>query len=122
MKKTYIAIAIVTLLIVLTGWNLHYLEQFLTQRQQEVTASRRAETREEATTLLEQSLEEWNAASRYTHIFLRHSDIDNATDAYYDLLQQLQDSETDPGPSYNYLLDQLWRIWEMEQISLGSVL
>lgn len=122
MKKTYIAITILAILIILTAWNLNYLENFLITRQQEVTASMEAETASEAIALLEQSLSAWNAASSYTHIFLRHSDIDNTTDAYYDLLQQLEDTETNPRPGYDYLLDQLWRIWEMERISIGSIL
>lgn len=122
MKKTCIAITILALLIILTTRNLRYLEDFLIARQQEVTASMNAKTPREASSILEQSLSAWNAASSYTHIFLRHSDIDNTIDAYYDLLQQLEDTETNPQPGYDHLLDQLWRIWEMERVSVGSIL
>ena len=122
MKKSVIALVILLLLAAGAWGNLWYLERFLGGLESQILASQETENREEAIALLRQSLDQWNAAAGYTHVVLRHSDVDNTTDAYYSLLQQLSDRETDPQPSYEHLLDQLRRILVMERVSLGSIL
>ena len=122
MKKSIAALVILLALAAGAWGNLRYLEHFLGELESQVRASQEAEDRSEAIALLRESLDQWNAAAGYTHVVLRHSDVDNTTDAYYGLLQQLSDEELDPGPSYEHLLDQLRRVLEMEQVSLGSIL
>ena len=122
MKKSVIALVILLLLAAGAWGNLWYLERFLGGLESQILASQETENREEAIALLRQSLDQWNAAAGYTHVVLRHSDVDNTTDAYYSLLQQLSDRETDPQSSYEHLLDQLRRILVMERVSPGSIL
>ena len=109
MKKSIAALVILLILAAGAWGNLRYLEHFLGELETQVLASREAEDRDEAIALLRESLDQWNAAAGYTHVVLRHSDVDNTTDAYYGLLQQLVDEELDPEPSYEHLLDQLRR-------------
>ncbi len=71
----------------------------------------------------EKALKRWLGAEQYTHIFVRHSEIDATTDAFYDLLQALSAGEYDGiDKAYSKLLYHLSSIATMEQISLGSIM
>ena len=71
----------------------------------------------------ERALQKWLGAEQYTHIFVRHSEIDATSDAFYDLLQSLSGGEYDGiDRAYSKLLYHLSSIATMEQISLGSIM
>ena len=71
----------------------------------------------------EKALQKWLGAERYTHIFVRHSEIDATADAFYDLMQSLSGGEYDGiEQAYSKLLYHLSSIATMEQISLGSIM
>lgn len=71
----------------------------------------------------DKALEKWLGAECYTHIFVRHSEIDATSDAFYELLQSLSGGEYDGiEQAYSKLLYHLSSIATMEQISLGSIM
>lgn len=69
------------------------------------------------------ALKMWLGTEQYTHIFVRHSEIDATSDAFYDLLQSLSAGEYDGiEQTYSKLQYHLSSIATMEQISLGSIM
>ena len=71
----------------------------------------------------DKALEKWLGAKRYTHIFVRHSEIDATSDAFYELLQDLSAGEYEGiDRAYARLNYHLSSIATMEQISLGSIM
>ena len=78
---------------------------------------------ERAEEYAEKALQKWLGAEQYTHIFVRHSEIDATADAFYDLMQSLSGGEYDGiEQAYSKLLYHLSSIATMEQISLGSIM
>ena len=65
----------------------------------------------------------WAEKDGYTHVFIRHSEIDSATDAFCDFLGAISAGE--PGEirgTYERLRAHLTSIAGMEHISFGSVM
>lgn len=121
-------IASLLLLALLTGalLNIGYLRGFTAELTDELEESRKAAQTgdwEKAEKTLRSAIESWNASDRYTHIFIRHSEIDSATDALYELLSDVisQDMES-AGGSYEKAQSHLSSIYTMERVTLGSVL
>ena len=58
----------------------------------------------------------------YTHIFIRHSEIDSTTDAFFELMSDVRsgDAESAAG-SYEKLLAHLSSLYTMERVTLGSI-
>jgi hypothetical protein len=79
-----------------------------------------------ATAAMEQALLRWIDADSYTHIFIRHSEIDSTSDAFYELQQALHDSILDPdsdcSAAYGKLRYHIRSIQQMEHPRLGSIL
>ena len=64
----------------------------------------------------------WNGADAYTHVFIRHSEIDSTTDAFYELLIQLDSGEAGGAKgAFQLLRAHLTSISGMEQVSFGSI-
>lgn len=75
-----------------------------------------------AEVLLRSAMDSWESAEGYTHIFVRHSEIDSATDAFCELLGDV--SARDPAAaagSYEKLLSHLRGLYTMERLTPGSV-
>ena len=77
---------------------------------------------EEAREALDKALKRWLEADRYTHIFIRHAEIDATADAFYELQSQLLSGEGDSSAAYDKLRYHLESIRQMEHPSLGSIL
>ena len=64
----------------------------------------------------------WKKADRYTHIVVRHSEIDCTTDAFYDFLKALYSQEAgDAKGAFKSLSAHLESIVNMEKVTLGSI-
>ena len=75
-----------------------------------------------ARTATENALQLWRGARAYAGVFLRHPDVDNVTDAFYDLLELLGQKDLHALPTgfarLRYHLETLnW----MEHLSLGTL-
>jgi len=71
--------------------------------------------KEEAEALLKNTSDKWLSLDGYTHIFIRHSEIDSATDAFFDAI------DSPSSGSYGKLIAHLDSLMGMEKLSLGSI-
>ena len=65
---------------------------------------------------------DWLNAKVFTHIFIRHAEIDSTSDAFFELKQQLlEENREGCAAAYDKLLYHLDCIDDMEHPRLGSV-
>lgn len=71
---------------------------------------------------LDTAIEHWLNLDGYTHIFIRHSEINSTTDAFYGFRSDVGSGDAyAANGSYGLLKETLLSLMTMEQISLGSV-
>ena len=71
---------------------------------------------------LDTAIEHWLNLDGYTLIFIRHSEINSTTDAFYGFRSDVGSGDADAANcSYGLLKETLLSLMTMEQISLGSV-
>lgn len=71
---------------------------------------------------LDTAIEHWLNLDGYTHIFIRHSEINSTADAFYGFRSDVGSGDADAANgSYGLLKETLLSLMTMEQISLGSV-
>lgn len=69
------------------------------------------------------ALNVWLGAESYTHIFIRHPEIDGTSDAFYELLSVISEADSDSlAPAFEKLRYHLSSIDSMEHLSLGSIM
>ena len=126
MKREWIAGALLLLLFLAALVNIACLDRLIGQIEAEVghaqalAESGNFDAAEEA---LDTAIEQWIAANSYTHIFIRHPEIDSTSDAFYELKELITEENADGFPSaFEKLKYHLNSIDEMEHIRLGSVL
>ena len=70
----------------------------------------------------EAAAQRWAEADGYTHVFVRHTEIDSTTDAFCDLLGELyaEDAPAARG-AHRKLREHLTSIAGMEHITFGSI-
>lgn len=126
MKRELAAGLLLLALICGAIYNIIYVGELVRDISAELYASQEAlaaGSGERAEEYAEKALQKWLGAEQYTHIFVRHSEIDSTADAFYDLLQSLSGGEYDGiEQAYSKLLYHLSSIATMEQISLGSIM
>ena len=66
------------------------------------------------------SLNEWLNRDKHTHIMLRHEDVDNVTEAYYELLAGLR-SDMEARALFASLNERLERLAETEYPKISSI-
>ena len=71
---------------------------------------------------LETAMERWRGAEGYTHIFIRHSEIDAVWDAFFELNAALRGAQEADESLYLDLLYHLDSLARMEELLLGSIL
>lgn len=124
MKKMYAGILLLAILLGAALYNVHYLDGKMDSLLQYVDAARQLEGAgdfDSAQLMLREAISFWNGMNSYTHILIRHSEIDSASDAFYDCLACLQDGGADSAASLEKLRAHLCSILDMEHISLGSI-
>lgn len=124
MKRELIAGVLMITLIALCALNIAHVDRLTAAMLDEIQLSREAcerGDRESARGHFELALENWLSADAYTHIFIRHSEIDTLTDAFYDLLSSVENGDECSG-AYEKLIYHLESIASMERISLGSIM
>lgn len=77
---------------------------------------------EDAERQLRSAADRWLHMDEYTHIFIRHTEIDSATDAFFDMLSDIasKDAESAEG-SYRKLDAHLSSLITIEHLSFGSI-
>lgn len=126
MKREWIAGALLVLLFLASLVNISCLDRLIGTIEEEVG---RAELLAEggnyaaAAEALDTAITHWIGANAYTHIFIRHPEIDATSDAFYELKELLAEENAEGFPSaFDKLHYHLNSIDEMEHIRLGSVL
>lgn len=125
-KREYMAIAVLALLLALSVWNLKSIDTLTGDIEIALSKSQSAAEKLDFKTArqrLGEGLELWLSADSYTHIFLRHPEIDSTADAFYELQQVLmQEDATACAAAYGKLRYHLDSIDGMEHLSFGSIL
>jgi len=125
MKKSIFAVGLLVALLLAAFLNIRYMDRFAASLEKgldsagELWAEERYSDAERA---VEKLIGEWRKADGYTHIFIRHSEIDSASDCFYQLLSALKEGEKEAADAAaEQLRYHLESIREMEHITLRSV-
>lgn len=125
MKKAIIAGVILTLLFAGAAWNIAHLDRLTGGLEAQLEASRRfceAGDFACARAELQKAIDTWSGADGYTHIFIRHAEINSTTDAFYDLLSALgAEDAAAAGGAYGKVAAQLKSIDAMEHVTVKSI-
>ena len=125
MNRELAAGALLLLLMAGAWWNIRAVDRLTGELLAGLDASQAAEEQGDhpgAQAALEAALNRWLEADSYTHIFIRHAEIDSTADAFYELQGQLLAGEGDISAAYDKLRYHLDSIQRMEHPSLGSIL
>lgn len=125
-KREYVAIALALLLTALSVWNIESIDSLTGDIEIALSKSQSAAEKLDfsgANAYLDEGLDRWLAADGYTHIFLRHPEIDSTADTFYELKEVLMREDlTACTAAYGKLRYHLDSIRGMEHLSLGSIL
>lgn len=125
MKRLITAAALLLLLIFASVWNIRRVDALTGELETLLARSEQAAldgSYELARGIASEALARWLASDSYTHIFIRHSEIDSTSDAFYELLGQVAEGDGDGLPSaYAKLIYHLDSIASMEHVSIGSI-
>ena len=125
MKKELFALALLLLILVGNVWNQHRLETLTSSLDtlvEEAYASARNGLWQQAAHAAQEAEAQWTDADLYTHIFIRHTDIDALTAAFCDCRGAIAGrDEGDILGSFLRLSAGLHSLLDMETLSAGSV-
>lgn len=125
MKKELLALALLAAVVFLSIWDLRYLDRLtgpLLAMTEEACSLARAGKAAEAEETARRAQEAWLKAGPYTHVFLRHPEVDAVSDAFCAFRGAIAGGG--PGEltgAYLSLQSRLRGIREMEQPRLGSI-
>ena len=126
MKKEWCAAGIILLLIAGSIWNVVHLQDLAGRITMHILSAETAQAEgqpEKARQELQLALEIWLDADGYTHVFIRHAEIDSTSDAFYEALTALAGGEAEEFRSacdkLRYHIDS---IVSMELVTPRSVL
>jgi hypothetical protein len=126
MKKEWFAAALLIGVILGSAFNLRHLKSItgkLDARVEEAVSAADSGNWTLAETLASGILQDWTRMDKYTHIFIRHGEIDAVTDGFCSLLGAMRSNE--PGSLYAAQLAlrcRLAELYEMERVTPGSIL
>ena len=124
MKREVLAAALLILTLALLLVNIHALEGLVGELEEHVCRSSAALARgdrELAVSELEAAMTLWQSAEGYTHVFVRHSEIDAVSDAFFELNAALRGGDEADDALYLALLYHLDSIEKMDELRLGSI-
>lgn len=124
MKREVIAAALFSALILFSFWNLRRIDKLtgeMTRLLESSEAAAESGELDDALGYAEKALAVWLSAEGHTHIFIRHSEIDGTSDAFYELLSAIEEGDA-LSPAYGKLLYHIDSISGMEHVSIGSIL
>lgn len=125
MKKEIAAAVILALVFIGVLVNIKVASYIILSLEEDVTAAYESAEKgdfDRAKPQLDAAVEHWMSLDGYTHIFIRHSEINSTTEAYFQLKSDIyaEDMGAVEG-SYGLLMDTLDSLMTMEQLSLGSI-
>ena len=125
MNREIAAYTLLLLLFLGSLFNIHMMDEKIGSLRDEVKSSYESAQSgdfEKAEATLRSASERWLGMDEYTHIFIRHTEIDSATDAFFDMLSDIssKDAESAAG-SYKKLDAHLKSLITIEHLSFGSI-
>lgn len=124
MKREFVALSLLAIILTLTIINTYYVENKTETLTEDIETAEKLYLdgdKEGAAESVEVSFNNWQGWDSYAHILLRHTEVDLVTDAYFELLSQLESEEKVSEASFSKLKEQLNSISRMEQIKVGSI-
>lgn len=125
MKKELIAAVLLAVIFAGVMLNIRASEKIVSSLMSEVDAAYvqlKSGDSESAAETLDKAIEHWLTLDGYTHIFIRHSEINSTTEAFFQFRSDIGSGDADTAEgSYGLLSETLRSIMTMEQISLGSI-
>lgn len=125
MKKELIAAVLLAVIFAGVMLNIRASERIVSSLMSEVDAAYaqlKGGDNESAAETLDKAIEHWLTLDGYTHIFIRHSEINSTTEAFFQFRSDIGSGYADAADgSYGLLSETLRSIMTMEQISLGSI-
>ncbi|MBP8640109.1 MAG: DUF4363 family protein [Oscillospiraceae bacterium] len=125
MKSEFIAVFIIAALLALALININHIETKTLALTEEIELAEKQYNVgdiEGAVFCVEDSLNAWLSWDSYSHIMLRHSEVDVITDTYFDLLSELEGEAEVSQASFEKLKEALASIADKERVSLKSIL
>ena len=126
MKKEWFAIALLICVVLGSVLNLRSLQAFtqtLDAQIEKAVIEADAENWTAAELLTEEAMREWEKKDKYTHVFIRHGEIDAVTDAFCALLGTIRSRDhATLFAAQLSLRNRIAELYEMERITPGSIL
>lgn len=125
MKKEIFAIITILLLIVASLINIFHLNRLIDSMSTHINAAIFALNVGDisiAESELNNALKIWLNSNKYTHVFIRHTEIDAITDAYFDALAAIKSKNNSAITLMEQTKYHLESILSIEKLSLESVL
>ena len=125
MKREIIASALLILIFVGTVININVNDRMLLSLEDEVKSAYESAVNgdfDNAQMQLKSASEHWLSLDGYTHVFIRHSEIDALTDAFFEFEASLCEDVSSYKGDYDKLMAHLESIRTMEHLSFGSIL
>lgn len=124
MKKEIVTCFTLLILFLGAAYNIMHLKHLTEYMNNHLTIAEQAYTTQnytDAEAELYAALQLWLSADDYTHIFIRHSEIDAATDAYYESLSAIQEKAPSALTAIQKVEYHINSIYSMELLTLKSV-
>ena len=126
MKKEIVAGALLLLLLFGSIYNIYVIDKVLFGLEDEVTQAYKAAEAGDFTSAkaqMKSAISHWQGLDGYTHIFIRHTEIDSATDAFFTMLSDISAGDADSAEgSYGLLMAHLESLRTIEHPTFGSIL
>jgi len=125
MKREICALLLLAALAAASVWNIRRADALTDEIREHLELSEKALSADDpkyAGEQLEAALRIWLAARTYTQVFLRHPELDETSDVFYETLRDLRAGETRAlSAGYERLRYHIDSISDMEHLSLGSI-
>ena len=124
MKKEITAVCLLALILILSLLNIRLMGTRMNALISDVEAAEKLSASgepQQAAETVQGSLKTWESWENYTHIMLRHSEIEMITQAYYELLAELQEGKAPAHAKFSWLLSLLADMTAKESITFKSV-
>ena len=125
LKRELAAAAVLALLIGISVWNLGRIDSLTEDIEVALCKSRTSVEHldfRQAREHMKDAILLWMDAEKYTHCFISHTQINDASQALYELQQTIaQEDPVSCGPEYSQVRYLLQSIRDAERPSLGSI-
>ena len=123
-KELFALITILSLIIISIAGYIHLskLTNSISEHTNKAMSAVNQDNFELARTELNTALQLWNDDERYTHVFIRHSEVDTVSDTFYEALENICSNQKEEAQvSILKLMFHINSIQSMERITLRSV-